>query len=224
MQSYGSLLRLERLVDLCLLSRAVEVFLPAIESPVLRRLVVAKLPNPDYTQLPALLDFLSRRSLRATGLILEDLAVGDEEMLVQCFKRLDGLEELHVIEPYSWVLLPVLRLLTVTEDQRPLLPKSTTVVFRDAHDRVEDALKEMVASRDQSGSGVAMLRDVEIVPEEADSVGAPYTQSSFHKTFHIPQRPLAFAGSSPIVQQISPSPLATPTLLMHHLIASHTPS
>ena len=101
-QSDGSLLRLERLGDLCLLSRAAEVFLPAIESPVLHRLVLAHLPNPDYTQLPALLEFLSRQSLRVKGLILEDLATGDEETLIRCFERLDGLEELHVIELYSW--------------------------------------------------------------------------------------------------------------------------
>ncbi|KAI5891800.1 uncharacterized protein SCHCODRAFT_02581965 [Schizophyllum commune H4-8] len=166
-QSDGSLLRLEILGDLCLMSRAAEVFLPAIESPVLHRLVLAKLPNADYTQLPALLDFLSRQSLRVKGLILEDLAAGEEEMLIRCFERLDGLEELHVIELYSSALLPVLRQLTVTKDQRPLLPKLTTVVFRfqdqGAHDRVEDALKEMVASREQSGRGVEMLRDVEII-------------------------------------------------------------
>ncbi|KAL1701589.1 hypothetical protein EV121DRAFT_262928, partial [Schizophyllum commune] len=73
-QTDASLLRLERLRDLCLLSRAAEVFLPAIESPVLHRL------------LPALLDFLSRQSLRVKGLILEDLAAGDEEMLIRCFE------------------------------------------------------------------------------------------------------------------------------------------
>ncbi|KAL1672074.1 hypothetical protein EV122DRAFT_225389 [Schizophyllum commune] len=169
-QTDGSLLRLERLGDLCLMSRAAEVFLPAIESPVLHRLVLAHLPNPDYTQLPALLDFLSRQSLRVKGLILEDLAAGDEETLIRCFERLNDLEELHVIEPSRSVLLltkPVLRRLSVTEDQRPLLPKLTTVVFRfqdhDAHDKIEDALKEMVASREQPGSGVAMLRDVEVV-------------------------------------------------------------
>ncbi|KAI5827919.1 hypothetical protein K523DRAFT_389749, partial [Schizophyllum commune Tattone D] len=193
-QSDGSLLHLERLGDLCLMSRAAEVFLPAIESPVLHRLVLAKLPNPDYTQLPALLDFLSRQSLRVKGLILEDIEAGDEEMLIRCFERLDDLEELHVIEPYSSALLPVLRQLTVTEDQRPLLPKLITVVFRfqnrGAHDRVEDALKEMVASREQSGRDVEMLRDVKIIrpvrysgPVRADAVMGLMSRRCFRTCF-----------------------------------------